>query len=233
MARSLFVYHKMNTQGIPSSIVAWDEMLTSIKKSSWFNFFADEDPTHGTVNYVNKSFALQLPRVRPGWNGVHVKGDDTTWLADGEFRNSFSRCWLLAVPCNSEHYLYFYVYLSMTIPLPVSVPVPISGFHYLLLVSRSKRGLGSSVLFQTVLSLFSDFLTSVRISRLFILDINRAPWGCAIWSAWWTVGRGSGCFLTPDFDFTGAVVVTAYKNGVGFRMERTSILQGEGAFTVK
>ncbi|THU83211.1 hypothetical protein K435DRAFT_931326, partial [Dendrothele bispora CBS 962.96] len=25
---------------------------------------------------------------------------------------------------------------------------------------------------------------------LFILDINRAPWGCAIWLACWTVGGG-------------------------------------------
>jgi hypothetical protein len=42
---------------------------------------------------------------------------------------------------------------------------------------------------------FTCTCTSVRISSkkqyntgLFILDINRAPWGCAVWPAWWTLG---------------------------------------------
>ncbi|THU77054.1 hypothetical protein K435DRAFT_824424 [Dendrothele bispora CBS 962.96] len=49
-----------------------------------FNFFADVDPTH----YVIKSFALDngLAHIQDGT--VFMKGDDTTWLADGEFRNS-------------------------------------------------------------------------------------------------------------------------------------------------
>ncbi|THV01826.1 hypothetical protein K435DRAFT_793039 [Dendrothele bispora CBS 962.96] len=57
--------------GIPSSIIAWDQMLTSIKNTSRFNFFADRDPPQGTVQ-------MEL---------VFMKGDDTTWLANGEFRN--------------------------------------------------------------------------------------------------------------------------------------------------
>ncbi|THU98358.1 hypothetical protein K435DRAFT_661045 [Dendrothele bispora CBS 962.96] len=135
-----------------------------------FNFFADIDPTH----YVNKSFALDngLAYVQDGT--VFMKGDDTTWLADGEFRNS----------------------------------VRISS------ISQYNTG-------------------------LFILDINRAPWGCAIWPAWWTVGGGQwpftgeidilegvhdnehnqvtwhtgpDCFLTPESNFTGAVVQSNGQN---------------------
>ncbi|THV01811.1 hypothetical protein K435DRAFT_925111, partial [Dendrothele bispora CBS 962.96] len=30
---------------------------------------------------------------------------------------------------------------------------------------------------------------------LVILDINRAPWGCAIWRAWWTIGGGQWSFV--------------------------------------
>ncbi|THU94303.1 hypothetical protein K435DRAFT_966884 [Dendrothele bispora CBS 962.96] len=80
-----------------------------------FNFFVDIDPTH----YVNKSFASDnsLAYVQDGM--MFMKGDNTTWLTDGEFRNS----------------------------------VRISN------ISQYNTG-------------------------LFILDINHAPWGCAIWRAW-------------------------------------------------
>ncbi|KAI0338722.1 glycoside hydrolase family 16 protein [Trametopsis cervina] len=43
---------------------------------------------------------------------------------------------------------------------------------------------------------------SVRISTnktynsgLFILDLNRVPWGCGVWPAWWTVGAAKWPFL--------------------------------------
>ncbi|RDB28968.1 putative glycosidase C21B10.07 [Hypsizygus marmoreus] len=81
---------------------------------------------------------------------------------------------------------------------------------------------------------------SVRISSkkqyntgLFVLDLNRAPWGCATWPAFWTLGTGNwpfngeidiiegvhdnqhnqvawhtapGCTLTPATNFTGKIV---------------------------
>ncbi|THH34083.1 hypothetical protein EUX98_g74 [Antrodiella citrinella] len=81
---------------------------------------------------------------------------------------------------------------------------------------------------------------SVRISSnteyntgLFILDLNRAPWGCGVWPAWWTLGSGTwpfqgeidiiegvhdnehnqvtwhtspNCSLTPTANMTGSIV---------------------------
>ncbi|KJA15955.1 glycoside hydrolase family 16 protein [Hypholoma sublateritium FD-334 SS-4] len=85
---------------------------------------------------------------------------------------------------------------------------------------------------------------SVRISSnttydtgLFILDLNRAPWGCAIWPAFWTVGSdwpsngeidilegvhdnehnqvawhtNPGCTLNPNASYTGIIPQT---NGI-------------------
>jgi hypothetical protein len=85
--------------------------------------------------------------------------------------------------------------------------------------------------------------SSVRISSiaeyntgLFILDLNRAPWGCGVWPAFWTLGGGQwpytgeidiiegvhdnehnqvtwhtgpGCFLTPESNYTGSLVMAA------------------------
>jgi len=81
--------------------------------------------------------------------------------------------------------------------------------------------------------------SSVRISSvttyttgLFILDLNKAPWGCGVWPAFWTCGpnwpyggeidvlegvhdnehnqvtwhTGPGCYLTPNDNFTGSLV---------------------------
>jgi len=99
----------------------------------------------------------------------------------------------------------------------------------------------------TVIMKADDFTTlplgtyrdSVRISSkksyttgLFILDLNKAPWGCAVWPAFWTVGpdwpnggeidilegvhdnqhnqiawhTGTGCYLDPNATFTGTIV---------------------------
>ncbi|CAL1695891.1 unnamed protein product [Somion occarium] len=80
---------------------------------------------------------------------------------------------------------------------------------------------------------------SVRLSSktqyntgLFILDLDQAPWGCAVWPAWWTLGNGQwpwhgeidiiegvhdnehnqvtwhtgpNCTLTPTSQFTGTI----------------------------
>jgi len=84
--------------------------------------------------------------------------------------------------------------------------------------------------------------SSVRISSipqyntgLFILDLNKAPWGCGVWPAWWTLGSGQwpftgeidilegvhdnehnqvtwhtgpNCTLTPTANFTGSLVLS-------------------------
>ncbi|KDQ63731.1 glycoside hydrolase family 16 protein [Jaapia argillacea MUCL 33604] len=136
-----------------------------------WDFYNYSDPTHGTVTYVNRSdaFDLGLAYVTPQ-NQVIMKGDNTTWLASGQYRNS----------------------------------VRIS--------SQKQYNTG-----------------------LFILDADRAPWGCGVWPAFWTVGGGAwpytgeidiiegvhdnqhnqvtwhtgpGCSLTPSSNFTGTSVAT-------------------------
>ncbi|KAH9849779.1 glycoside hydrolase family 16 protein [Lenzites betulinus] len=54
-----------------------------------FDFFTGADPTHGTVNYTDRSTAISnnLSFVTEDGN-VIMKGDDTTWLQAGVNRNS-------------------------------------------------------------------------------------------------------------------------------------------------
>ncbi|KAI0004307.1 glycoside hydrolase family 16 protein [Russula compacta] len=134
-----------------------------------FSFFTGEDPTHGTVTYVDEptAFADNLSYI--SWDGkVIMKGDDTTTLQSGQNRNSVR--------------------------------------------------VSSNAIYNT---------------GLFILDINRAPWGCGVWPAFWTLGNGNwpttgeidiiegvhdnehnqvtwhtsaGCMLTPSSNFTGTIV---------------------------
>lgn len=89
-----------------------------------WDFYDQSDPTNGHVTFLNKSAAFSngLAYVDP--NGtVIMKGDDTTTLAQGVYRNS--------VRISSQ---------------------------------------------------------AVYNTGLFILDLNRAPWGCGVWPAFWTVG---------------------------------------------
>ncbi|KAI3621797.1 glycoside hydrolase family 16 protein [Moniliophthora roreri] len=54
-----------------------------------FAFFSGKDPTNGQVNYVNSSVAFGDKLAYVQDDGVVImKGDDTTWLADGEYRKS-------------------------------------------------------------------------------------------------------------------------------------------------
>ncbi|THU89350.1 hypothetical protein K435DRAFT_291264 [Dendrothele bispora CBS 962.96] len=62
---------------------------------------------------------------------------------------SFSRCWSLAVPCQSTISISMYIFPYISL-FRVPVPVLIFGFHYLLRFSVSKRRLESSVLFQKI-----------------------------------------------------------------------------------
>jgi len=54
-----------------------------------WNFFTGGDPTHGMVNYTdsNTAFSEGLAYVTSN-NKVIMKGDNTTWLGSGEYRNS-------------------------------------------------------------------------------------------------------------------------------------------------
>ncbi|KAL0951158.1 hypothetical protein HGRIS_007890 [Hohenbuehelia grisea] len=90
-----------------------------------------------------------------------------------------------------------------------------------------------------------QFRESVRIqgrkhyhTGLFILDLDKAPWGCGVWPAFWTIGEGQwphageidifegvhdnqhnqvtwhtspGCHLTPNATFTGSPVIMSGK----------------------
>ncbi|TFK34565.1 concanavalin A-like lectin/glucanase domain-containing protein [Crucibulum laeve] len=90
-----------------------------------WDYFSDTDPTHGHVNYVNKSTAESKGLVSVTDDGkVIMKADHTTSLPKGVFRDSVR--------------------------------------------------ISSQKLYTT---------------GLFILDLNTAPWGCAVWPAFWTVNR--------------------------------------------
>ncbi|KAI9460851.1 concanavalin A-like lectin/glucanase domain-containing protein [Lactarius psammicola] len=134
-----------------------------------FSFFTGDDPTHGTVNYVDNTTAFSHNLSYISWDGkVIMKGDDTNTLQSGQYRESVR-------------------------------------------VSSNK----------------------IYNTGLFILDINRAPWGCGVWPAFWTLGNGqwptlgeidiiegvhdnehnqvtwhtsAGCNLTPSSNFTGTPV---------------------------
>ncbi|KAJ7169874.1 glycoside hydrolase family 16 protein [Mycena filopes] len=135
-----------------------------------FTFFNFLDPTRGTVDYVNRTYALDngLAFFNATDGTVVMKGDDTTWLPEGQ--------------------------------------------------NRSSVRISSNATYNT---------------GLFILDLNRAPWGCGVWPAFWTLGGGQwpftgeidiiegvhdnehnqvtwhtgpGCSLTLESNYTGTVV---------------------------
>jgi len=134
-----------------------------------FTFFTGQDPTHGTVTYVDNTTAFAQNLSYISWDGkVIMKGDDTSTLQPNQNRESVR-------------------------------------------VSSNK----------------------IYNTGLFILDINRAPWGCGVWPAFWTLGTGvwpttgeidiiegvhdnehnqvtwhtsAGCNLTPSNNFTGTIV---------------------------
>ncbi|KAL0951157.1 hypothetical protein HGRIS_007889 [Hohenbuehelia grisea] len=100
-----------------------------------FDFFNETDPTNGSVQYVDRAHAFNksLAYVTDN-NKIIMKGDNTSWLPNGQFRES----------------------------------VRIQG--------RNKYHTG-----------------------LFILDLDKAPWGCGIWPAFWTIGDGRWpCFGEID-----------------------------------
>ncbi|KAJ7225489.1 glycoside hydrolase family 16 protein, partial [Mycena pura] len=134
-----------------------------------FTFYTASDPTHGTVTYVDQTYAIDngLAYFDEAGGTVIMKGDDTTWLQEGENRSS----------------------------------VRISS------IAQYNTG-------------------------LFILDLNRAPWGCVgVWPAFFGGGQwpltgeidiiegvhdnehnqvtwhtGPGCSLALESNFTGTVV---------------------------
>ncbi|KAF4615089.1 hypothetical protein D9613_003286 [Agrocybe pediades] len=135
-----------------------------------WDFFEGDDPTHGTVHFVNRSFAEDngLISFNEQDGTVVMKADDFTTLPMG--------------------------------------------------VNRSSVRISSQQLYTT---------------GLFILDLRRAPWGCAIWPAFWTLGVGPtwpqngeidilegvhdnehnqiafhtnpGCMYDPNATFTGTI----------------------------
>ncbi|EPT04304.1 hypothetical protein FOMPIDRAFT_159190 [Fomitopsis schrenkii] len=54
-----------------------------------FKFYTGEDPTHGTVNYTDQETAFAEGLAYVESDGIVVmKGDNTTWLQEGQYRNS-------------------------------------------------------------------------------------------------------------------------------------------------
>ena len=111
------------------STIVWviDDIYEGSTFFDTFGFYTGPDPTHGTVNFLdrNDSFSSGLAYVQADGK-VIMKGDDTTQLPYGANRNSVR-------------------------------------------ISSYKQYNGG----------------------LFILDVDRAPWGCGVWPAWWTLGSGT------------------------------------------
>ncbi|KAF9270240.1 glycoside hydrolase family 16 protein [Marasmius fiardii PR-910] len=154
------------------SVFVWlpEDEYSGQKFFDAFAFFTGDDPTHGRVDYIDANYAFQNGLAYVQDDGVVImKGDNTSWLQDGEYRKSVR------------------------------------------------------------ISSYKQYNTG-----LFILDINKAPWGCAVWPAFWTLGGGHwpdtgeidiiegvhdnqhnqvawhtapGCHLNPNSSFTGTVVV--------------------------
>ncbi|KAJ7630965.1 glycoside hydrolase family 16 protein [Roridomyces roridus] len=54
-----------------------------------FTFYTFGDPTHGTVTYVNQTYAFENQLAYVQDDGIVImKGDDTTWLPEGQNRSS-------------------------------------------------------------------------------------------------------------------------------------------------
>lgn len=99
---------------------------TFFDDKNW-HFYTGDDPTHGTVNYVDRDTAIRENLVSVNDQGhAIIQGDNNTWLPYGEHRKSVR---------------------------VISKDV----YHH----------------------------------GLFIFDLNKAPWGCGIWPAFWTLGTGS------------------------------------------
>lgn len=139
-----------------------------------WDFFDYEDPTSGTVNFLNRSEAFRRNFTYAESNGtVVMKADMESVLPSGVNRDSIR------------------------------------------IQSQARYNSG-----------------------LFILDLTRAPWGCAIWPAFWTTNEhwpangeidiiegvhdnqhnqiawhtAPGCYLDPTLNFTGTIVSQSRQN---------------------
>ncbi|KAK7058947.1 hypothetical protein VNI00_001571 [Paramarasmius palmivorus] len=149
-----------------------------------FGFYDGADPTHGMVNsylkrqsYVNAStaFGEGLAFVRDDGVAV-IKGDDTNWLADGEYRKS------VRISTYAQYNTGLFILDTNTIPWGCGKIIPWAPLYIHSRLSSYMAGVLDAGLRELAIRVHDN-------------QHNQVAWHTA-----------PGCMLNPNASFTGTVV---------------------------
>ncbi|KAF7310936.1 hypothetical protein HMN09_00636900 [Mycena chlorophos] len=182
-----------------------------------FGFFTDPDPTHGTVTYVNATYAFEnnLAYYDNATNTVVMKGDDTTWLEEGQNRSS------VRVSSHAQYNTGLFILDLIQAPFGCSVWPAADGYVTFRLARRSRHpncftvdGRRRPVALCMTRPSALLFISRSSPSRLAKLTSIEGVHDNEHNQVTWHTGPGAlvcGCNLSLASNFTGSVVTN---NGV-------------------